>query len=207
MISKIRKSLPALLLLVLPAFSSPAAENPQGQLKATVDRVFAILKDESAPIEVRREELASLVQARFDLPTIARWVMGPYWREAGERERQRFIELFPELIKATYLGRVKRYNNEKVVFVREEVDGDRALVETRVLTARADVPVDYRLMKRGEEWLVYDVIIENISMVRNYRSTYTEIIRRDGLDGILRQMEDKIAELRDRKELAPAAEP
>ncbi len=207
MILEIRKLLPVLLLLLLPTFSWPADESPQNQLKVTVDRVFAILKDESVPIETRREELATLVQARFDLPTIARWVMGPYWRDADDKERQRFIELFPELIKATYLGRVKRYNNEKVVFVREEIDGDRALVETRVLTARADVPVDYRLMKRGEEWLVYDVIIENISMVRNYRSTYTEIIRKDGLNGLLGQMENKIAELRDRKELAPAAEP
>jgi phospholipid transport system substrate-binding protein len=199
MMPKLRKILPLLLLVVLPAFSCRAAEGPQEQLKATVDSVFAILKDKSVPIETRREELASLVQDRFDLPTIARWVIGPYWREASDEERRRFIELFPELIKATYLGRIRSYNNEKVVFLTEKVDGNRALVETRVLTARAEVPVDYKLLQRGEKWLVYDVIIENISMVRNYRSTYTEIIRKDGVAGLLGRMENKIAELRSQK--------
>lgn len=200
---------PLILLLasLLPALPCRAAGGPQAQLQSTIEAVLTTLKDESVPIEIRRERLAEQVQDRFDLPTIARWVLGPYWRTAGEAERQRFIELFPELVKATYLGRIKGYRNERVDFLGEEIDGDHARVETRVTTARTEVPVDYKLVRRGENWLVYDVIVENISMVRNYRSTYTEIVRQQGMEGLLERMGKKIAELRANQELAPTADP
>ncbi len=204
MLRRLGNVLMPVVLGALLAWPSQAANGPRDQLKVTVDTVIATLRDESIPIEVRREQLATLVQARFDLEAISRWVLGPYWRTAGEQERKKFIELFPELIKATYLGRIEGYNDEQVVFVNEVVDGRRAEVETRILTASAEIPVNYKLVIRGDQWLVYDVIVENISLVRNFRSSYGEIVRKDGLDGLLRQMEEKIAELR-KNENSPAS--
>ncbi len=166
------------------------------QVQQTVDAVIATLQDKGMETEARRQKLSGLVRARFDFETMSQWVLGPSWRKAEAVEKSRFMDLFSDLLEATYLGRIEAYTDEKVFYAGEKIEGDRALIDTFVRTAGADIPISYKLVRRGDQWLVYDVVIEEISLVRNYRSTYNEIIRREGMSGLFTKMEEKIKELK-----------
>jgi phospholipid transport system substrate-binding protein len=172
------------------------AASPQEQVRTSVDRVIDTLKDKSLTGKPRRERLTSIIRPRFDFRVMSRWVLGVQWRRATEPQKQRFTELFSDLLEATYIGKIENYTDERVEYGEERIEGDRALVETKVVTKSAEIPIDYKLLREGEEWRVYDVVIENVSLVRNYRSTYDEIARKEGIDALLGRMEEKLAELR-----------
>jgi phospholipid transport system substrate-binding protein len=112
------------------------------------------------------------------------------------------MELFSELLEASYLGRIESYTDEEVRFVSEKINGPRAEVETLIVTRSADIPISYKLVDRQGEWLVYDVIVEKVSLVRNYRGTFTEIARKEGMDGLFEQMRSKIEDLKSRSKEA-----
>ncbi|WP_305044255.1 MlaC/ttg2D family ABC transporter substrate-binding protein [Geoalkalibacter sp.] len=184
----------ALLLVV--AVPVRAQGGPQAQLKETVDAVLAVLRDGALDSAAKRERISPLVRARFDFPTMAQWVLGPQWRQASAAEQERFVGLFSDLLEATYIGRIDEYSGEQVVFIGEQIEDRRAQVDTKVMTRSAEIPINYRLVSRGEQWLVFDVIIENVSLVRNYRSSFSEIVRREGMQSLFAQMEKRISELK-----------
>lgn len=165
------------------------------QVQQTVDEVLSTLRDQGVAREVRREKLAGLIRARFDFETMSQWVLGTNWRKASPDEKKRFTDLFSDLLKETYLGRIETYTDEKVLYPGQKVEGDKAEVSTMIQTKSADIPIVYKMTKHGDQWLVYDVIIEEISLVRNYRSTYNDIIRKEGMPGLFSRMEQKIKEL------------
>lgn len=184
------------LVAIVMALPAVAQQGPQAQLKVTVDGVIDILRDKTLDIEVKRAQLSTLVRKRFDFPTMSQWVLGPQWRQVSAAEQERFIVLFTDLLEATYLGRIDEYSDERVDFVGEQLEDRRATVDTKIVTATTEIPISYRLVERGEQWLVFDVIIENVSMVRNYRSSFSEIVRREGMQGLFAQMEQRISELK-----------
>jgi phospholipid transport system substrate-binding protein len=182
------------LLFVLPS-SSPAA-SPRTEVKATVDQVIATLKDETLGAVARREKLTSIIRPRFDFRIMSQSVLGVNWRRATETQKRRFIDLFSELLKSTYVSKIEQYTNERVDYGEERIEDDRALVETMLVTQSTEIPIIYRMIRKDGEWKVYDVVIENVSLVRNYRSTYDEIARKEGIDRLLQRMEEKLAELK-----------
>ncbi len=197
------KGIAVLLLVLLLAGTAPsvmAASPAMEQVQQTVDEVIATLKNQALEQEDRRNKLTGLVRARFDFRTMSQWVLATNWRTATEAEKERFVELFSDLLEATYLGRIEAYTDEKVTYVGEQTEGKKAQVDTLVLTAGADIPITYKLVQRGDTWLVYDVVIEEVSLVRNYRSSYNEIVRKEGMNGLFARMEEKIRELRSSKE-------
>lgn len=175
---------------------APAAGGPLLQVQETVEEVLTLLRDRAMDPQVRQERLRTLVRARFDFPLMSQWTLGPYWRKADANQKQRFMELYGDLLEASYLGKIETYTDEKVKYLGEKVEGDRAEVETVVVTGSADIPLTYRLTREGERWQVYDVVIEGVSLVRNYRSSYGEIARKEGIDGLLEQMGKKLEEQR-----------
>jgi phospholipid transport system substrate-binding protein len=185
-----------LCLAPVPAFSADAG--PMAQIEQTVDQVIDTLKDDAIKGEQQRQRLTELIKARFDFQAMSQWVLGPYWKKADAGERETFIELFSELLEASYLGRIESYTDEEVRFVSEKIDGPRAEVETLIVTDSADIPISYKLVDRQGQWLVYDVIVEKVSLVRNYRGTYTEIARKEGMDSLFEQMRNKISDLKNR---------
>jgi len=183
------------------------AASPQEQLRSSVDKVIETLKDKSLSGKPRRERLTSIIRPRFDFRVMSQWVLGVQWRRATEPQKQRFTDLFSDLLEATYIGKIENYTDERVDYGEERIEGDRALVETNVVTKSAEIPINYKLLREGEEWRIYDVVIENVSLVRNYRSTYDEIVRKEGIDGLLKRMEDKLAELRNAEGSAKGNQP
>ncbi|AMV71443.1 ABC transporter substrate-binding protein [Desulfuromonas carbonis] len=185
--------LPLLLLLPLPALAAPSAID---QVRATVNQVLEVLRNKGLDETARREQLRTLVRDRFDFALMSQWTLGTYWRQASPDQQRRFIDLYSDLLEASYLGKVESYTDEKVHFIGERIEDQRAEVETEIATAQANIPLNYRLSLEGTEWKVYDVVIEGVSLVRTYRGSFGEIARKDGIEGLLKQVAQKVEEQR-----------
>lgn len=184
------------VLGTLPAFG---AEGPQQQLEKSVTRILEILRDDSLEDDVRKQQITDLVRQRFDFRVMSQYVLGPQWRTTSAEQRERFVKLFSDLLEANYVDRIDAYNDQKITFVGEQIRDNRASVDTLILDGSKEIPIEYRLVDTQGEWLVYDVIVEGVSLVRNYRSSYREIARKEGVDNLLARMEDKLTELRQGK--------
>lgn len=181
-------------LLASPALSAPVT--PLEEVRTTVDAVLALLRDKSLDPDLRRTRVTQLVRSRFDFTSMSQRILATHWRSASPQEQQRFVALFSDLLEANYTSKIEAYTNEVVQYRGEQIIGDRASIDTSIITASAEIPIAYRLQRAGDHWLVYDVVIEGVSFVSNYRSTYGEIVRREGMSGLLRQMEEKLQEVR-----------
>jgi len=179
------------LLLPLPALATPG---PTDQVRETIDKVLDLLRDKKLPDGERRTQLSSLIRSRFDFALMSQWTLGQYWRKATDEQQKRFISLYSDLLEESYLGKIENYTDEKVAYLSEKVEDGRAEVATQIETASANIPLVYRLSLEGDRWMVFDVVIEEVSLVRNYRSTFGEIARKDGIDGLLKQVADKVEE-------------
>ncbi len=182
-----------LSICVAPVF---AASSPKAQVQETVDQVLQVLREGKLQGQQRRETLSRLIRARFDFVIMSQRTLGKYWRTASAAEQDRFVKLFSDLLEASYIGRIEAYNNETVSYLAEKIEEDRAEVMTVVRNGSTDIPIDYRLVQRGDGWFVYDVAVEEISLIKNYRSSYGEIVRKEGFKGLFARMEEKVRELR-----------
>lgn len=194
-----------LIIFFLAIITSAGGANPSAteQVKGTIDKVIDLLKNKEMDRDERRELLSSLIRKRFDFRVMSQQVLATNWKKANRKEQERFVGLFSDLLESTYMDRIEAYTDEKVEYVNEKVRENRALVETIIVTKSVDVPISYKLIqKAGGDWFVYDVVIEEVSLIRNYRSSYREIVMRDGIGGLLQKMEEKVKEL---KELAREA--
>jgi len=182
------------LALVTPT-PALATIDPQQQLKSTIDGVIDLLRDKEMVTESRREQMRSLVQGRFAFTTMGQWTLGRNWKTAKPAEREQFIKLFSDLLEATYLRRIETYTNETIDYGKTKLKKGKALVATSIQTKTALVPIDYKMLQQKGEWKVYDVVIEGVSLVRNFRNSYGTIIAREGYPGLFTRMEKKISEL------------
>lgn len=186
--------IPAGLLIL--ATLAAAMPSPREQVQQTVDQVLEVLRNKALTGQPRRETLSQLIRARFDFAIMSQRTLGKHWKEASAQEQAQFVRLFSDLLEASYIGRIEAYSDETVSYHGERVDGDLAEVDTNVHSGKVIIPINYRLVKATAGWFVYDVIIEEVSLIKNYRNSYGEIVRRDGYAGLFRQMEEKIRELR-----------
>lgn len=192
-----KRCLLALVGLLLVCATALAVDGPLQQVRTTVDAVLATLQDKGLAPAARREKLSTLIRPRFDFPVMSQWVLGTNWRKATPEQRTKFVAIFSDILEETYVGKIENYTDEKVEFQTERRKDGKAEVDTVIKTASADIPLRYKLYLKGSEWLVYDVVIEEVSLIRNFRSTYDEIARKEGMDGLLAKMADKLKELRD----------
>jgi phospholipid transport system substrate-binding protein len=177
------------LLLPAVALAGPATE----QLKAHVDRVVQTLEDPAlkAPAREteRRQRLRRVADDIFDWTDTARRAMGRHWRGLSEAQRQEFVTLFADLLERTYIGRIEQYQGEKIEYVGESGDAEQRTVRTRIVTKQGTaVPIDYRLERQGDRWRVYDVLIEGVSLVSNYRTQFDRIIQTSGYGTLVSKM-------------------
>ncbi|OHB25008.1 MAG: hypothetical protein A2X84_12690 [Desulfuromonadaceae bacterium GWC2_58_13] len=182
-------------VVLLASTAAVAAPGPLDQARATVDAVMAILKESNLEKQVRRERLSATIRARFDFAEMSQRILALHWKNASDQQRDRFVALFSDLLERNYIGRIESYTNEKIDFVKERVQGNRAAVDTLIMTKSAEIPISYRMVQKGAEWMVYDVVIESVSFVNNYRSSYGEILKNEGFDGLLARMSEKLADL------------
>ena len=179
---------------------------PTDQLRGRIDRVLKVLDPEARQdgrSEERRAAIRKIAEETFDFREISQRSLARHWQARTPAEREEFIHLFADLLERSYVGQIEQYSgSEKIQYVGETVDGDQAQVRTKIITkAGTEVPVDYRLHKIAERWLVYDVAIEGVSLVSNYRAQFDRIIR----GGSYRQLADKLKAKKDEAREADAA--
>ena len=172
-----------------------AGNSPTDVVRTSVDAVLAILDNEQLNYDDKRTQIRVIVKERFDFRAMSQRTLATNWKKTTDEEKDKFVELFSQLIENSYVGKIESYTNERVDYPGEKVSGRKAVVETLIITSSADIPVDYRVYQKGQQWLVYDVIIEGVSLISNYRSSYQEIMKKEGFDGLLAKMQEKIDEL------------
>jgi phospholipid transport system substrate-binding protein len=172
-----------------------AEASPTEAIRTSVESILDVLRDKELDRDTRRKKIRDAINTRFDFRAMSQRTLATNWKKASADERKKFVELFSKLIESTYIGRVEAYTDEKVDFPGEKVKGKKAVVETLILTDTADIPINYKVYLKDGEWLVYDVVIEGISLISNYRSSYQEIVKNEGFDGLLAKMQDKIKQL------------
>ena len=181
--------------LKLPAVAATAA---RPQLEASIDGLLEVLRDQSLKgaeqQAIRRARIAAVVFEQFDMLTMSKLTVGRDWKELAESERQEFVDLFKTLLEKSYVAVIDGYSDEKIEYLKEIAKGEKVEVQTRVLSQGREIPLFYRMREEGGRWLVYDVVIENVSLVRNYRSQFGPILQKKGFAGLLEQMRSKIAE-------------
>lgn len=171
---------------------------PKYEIKQTVDKIIAQLRNIDS-IPQWRDNVSSLVHAKFNFEVMSQGVLGPNWHQASAQERECFIKLFARLLEETYIGRVREYTDQEIRFGNEQIRQNRAMVDTYVAMDSGDeIPISYKMLQHNGEWQVYDVVIENVSLVRNYRSSYSSVLRKKDMGGLLEEMQTKIEELKQR---------
>jgi phospholipid transport system substrate-binding protein len=190
-----------LVLALAPSAVRPAeAGVPSEQLRSQIDRVLKVLEDTDLKKEARAKERRAAVRKIaneiFDFGETARRSLGRHWQGRTPAERDEFVQLFSDLLERTYISRVELYGGEKIVYSGDTIEGDQAKVQTKILTkSGSDIPVEYRMHRKGDRWLVYDVIIEGVSLVANYRTQFNKIIQTSSYGELVRKMKTKQEEL------------
>lgn len=167
----------------------------QNAVATSVDAILGILKDDALDKTAKREKMRSVISERFDFRAMSQRTLATNWKKLSDDQKQRFTGLFSQLIENSYVGKLEAYTDESVKYPGEKVNGKKATVDTLIITSSAEIPVNYKLYSKAGDWLVYDVIIEGVSLISNYRSSYQEIYKKEGFDGLVARMEDKIKEL------------
>ena len=184
-----------LSLAFAPVLSS-AESSAIDAVRNSVDGILDILKKgDTMDKAARRSAMETIIDERFDFRAMSQRTLATNWKKASDAEKQEFTDLFSQLIQSSYVGKLEAYTNETVEYVAEKVKGRKALVETMIKTASADIPLNYKMYSKDGNWLVYDVIIEGVSLISNYRSSYQTIVKQEGFDGLMAKMKAKIKEL------------
>jgi phospholipid transport system substrate-binding protein len=186
--------------LVLVAGRVVHAGPPTDQLKSTIDRVLAILQDpalnQPGKAEERRQKIRAVANEVFDWEETGKRALARHWQARSPQERDEFSKLFADLLERSYVGKIEMYSGEKILYGEEAVDGDQATVRTKLVTkAGTQIPIDYKMLKVADRWRVYDVLIENVSLVANYRSQFNRIIQQSGYPDLLQRLKTKQEEL------------
>ncbi len=199
MIRRLVSGLAAAGLLIVSTAPATWAATAQEQLKGAIERVVSTLDDPTMKGEgkaaERRAAVRKIANDIFDFAEIARRSLGRYWQPLTEPQRSEFVGLFGDLLERSYISKIETYGGEKIVYNGERVDGDLAVVSTKIITKNGtEVPIDYRLFRRGDSWKVYDVNIEGISLVSNYRTQFNKIIQTSGYNSLVDRMKAKQTE-------------
>ena len=180
---------------VQPAVAGGATE----AMRSTIDEVLKIIQDKElkqpARAEERRQRLEQVVGDRFDYQEMSRRALGTHWNTLSDQDKQEFVKLFKTLLTNSYADKIEAYSGEGVKYINERTEKDYAEVRTKVLTGKIEIPLDYRLINKGTDWRVYDVVVDGVSLVNNYRGQFSKILRSStyaDLVGQLRKKSDKI---------------
>jgi phospholipid transport system substrate-binding protein len=172
------------------------AGGPTEEVQKTVDRAVAVLKNPSLKSEgkkkERRDQIRQVLLPRFDFAEMARRSLGAHWRQRTPEEQREFVALFSDLLERAYIERVEGFNDEKFTYTRERQDRDYAEVDTKIQTPKGEeFSINYKLHLADQSWKVYDVVIENISLVNNYRDQFNRVIANSSYEELIRKIKEK----------------
>ncbi len=199
MIQKRLQFIVMLALCLLVPVAQPAAEASaitEG-LKSVVDQVISVVADPQFKEDkkARRAKIREIINPKFHYVEMGKRSLARNWKKLSSEEKKDFVDLFAKLLENSYASKIESYRDEKINYVAEVVRGKYAMVKTEVVRKNDNIGVDYKLLKQGDEWKVYDFIIEGVSMIRNYRSQFSKIIHRESFAKLMEQMSEKVQTL------------
>lgn len=173
--------------------ASADAGAPTDQLRSSVDQMVKVLDDPALKADSRAQDRRAAIrkeaQVVFDFGETAKRALGRHWQGLSEKDRQEFTGLFTDLIERAYISKIERYSGERIAYAGESVEGGLATVRTRFVTKQGtEIPVDYRMQQRGDRWLVYNVMVEGVSLINNYRTQFDKIIQTSSYAELVRKM-------------------
>lgn len=192
----------ATLAVALVVPTTVGAGPPTEQVRDYTDAIIRVLEDPALKTEARcPERLAAvrrLAAGALDISETARRALGVHWHRLKAAERQEFAVLFVDLLECSYISLIDRLRAERIRFVGESIEGDLAVVRAQITTrGTVEVPVDARLVRRGERWLVYDIAVEGISLVASYRTYFDKTIRSSSYEDLMQRFRKKLPEFLD----------
>src|SRR5262249_22543408 len=180
------------VLVVLVGVTHAAAGAPTDQVRQYTDQVLKLLDDPNVQGADRRAAVRKAAIEIFDVQETAKRALGRHWQARTPAEREDFVQLFADLLERTYINKIDIYRGEKLVYTNEAIDGEYATVRARVVTKqRGDIPVDAKMIRRGDRWLIYDISVENISLISNYRAQFDRIIRSASYQELVTRLKTK----------------
>lgn len=184
-----------LLLLGVVAVQPAVAGGATEAMKSTIDEVLAIIRDKELKqpgrAEERRQRLEQVVGDRFDYEEMSKRSLGALWSTLSDKDKQEFVQLFKTLLTNSYADKIESYSGEGVQFINERMEKDYAEVRTKVLTGKVEIPLDYRMLNKGTDWRVYDVVVDGVSLVNNYRGQFSKILRSSTYTDLVDQLRKK----------------
>lgn len=188
------------LLLSLNAWA--AADSPMETIRSMVERARTVLEDPAYQgndhRQQRLEKVKEVVFPQFDSQEIAKRTLGPYWKDRTEEQRKEFIQLFTALVEKAYSNSLDRYRKDvQFFFDQEHIDDDFAEVDTRIFdpTLNKTFSINYHLHKLNGKWLIYDVVVENVSLVNNYRNQFNRILSKSSYEELVQKLQTKLQQL------------
>jgi len=196
-IGKIAASLLLALVILVNGEKTPALANDAlAQLQESVDAILEILQSEELRTPERKKErnqrVLDVVNKMFDFREMARSSLGPTWNTLTLEEQERFVELFKNLVEQRYIGKIDSFDNQKVVYQKQLIKGDKAMIYTDIVDKDLEVPIIYKLQEIEGKWLIYDMKIENVSLIVNYRRDFESIIRKEQFAGLITKITEQL---------------
>ncbi|MDG4476389.1 MlaC/ttg2D family ABC transporter substrate-binding protein [Thiovibrio frasassiensis] len=182
--------------VLLKGASSAAATDPVVFMKDAVDEIISILQDEKLAVPARKAErknrVVTIVEKKFDFREMSMRALARHWRDRTPAEQDRFVFLFKTLLENTYIAKIETYSGEKVVFKKTTVQGNKAIVYSDLIRKNIETPVNYKLKSNDNSWMVYDVEVEGVSLVNNYRTQFASILSKENFAGLIAKLEEKV---------------
>ena len=186
----------ALLLLIFCLVTPSLAGEPTDHIRKTTDKMINILHDPVLKnnVEERRKMLRNAVNERFDWREMAQRSLADHWKTLTEEEKNNFVPLFTDLLESAYMNRIENYSGDKVSYDDEKVQGNYSLVKVAIFTDKqVQIPVVYKMKKKDQEWMIYDVSIEGVSLVKNYQQQFDSVIVSSSYQGLVEKLKEKAA--------------
>jgi phospholipid transport system substrate-binding protein len=176
-----------------PTLADP--ESPTEVVRATINKVTRILEDPElkgpAKLVSRRRMLEEVIAGRFDYAEMSKRALAAHWRPLTAAEQTEFVELFKSFLSDRYAEKIEGYAGEQVQYLSERIEGNYAEVRTELHSSKVEIPMDYRLFVKTGRWHAYDIVVDGVSLVKNYRSQFDKIIRADSYQELVRRLRDR----------------
>jgi len=192
-----------ILLLATPvAGLASTVPDPTEQMKPFIAKMTNILAEADFKDDVKCticQRLIDISRERFDYNEMSKRVLGRAWRKLSKEQKENFVDLFTELLQYAYVGKIQSYAGQSTVFKQQRIKGNRAEVKTELIDKDKTIPISYIMLLEGDQWMVYDVVVEGVSLIRNYMEQFREILRKEQYSGLVKQIEKKVKELQEER--------
>ncbi len=194
------------MVFLLSSLLSPAYgyQEPEAQLRPMIVGIVEVLGESNSTTATgptKQDRIMEIASKGFDFHEMSRRVLGRQWKKLSVVQREEFVEIFTQLLKITYVSQIDKFTNQAIIFGKQRIKGNRAQVQTFLTDGERQVSMSYIMIRKGELWKIYDIVVEGVSLVRNYLAQFRELLRKDTFDGLNNQLKLKIAEF-EKKETA-----